>query len=109
VLSRKIEIWEAEQPEDMQDGKKHALPMLGKARVKTTEIDMSILTGNLKEILSDFQQVIDEQPESKSGYYVDEIELCFGVTGKGSVALIGKLEAGMQASIKVKIKREAKG
>ena len=104
-INRTIEIWETEAADA---DTKHALPSLGKARVKSTEIDISVLSGNLKEVLDNFQTLLDEQPESKSGYYVDEIELSLGVNGKGSVALIGKLEAGMQASIKVKIKRESK-
>lgn len=103
---RTIEVWESDVEET--GDKKHALPSFGKARIKTIEVDMAILTGNLKDVLTEFQSVLDEQPESKSGYYIDEIELCFGVNGKGSVALIGKLEAGVQASIKVKIKRESK-
>lgn len=102
---RTIEVWEAEAAD--KDAK-HALPPLGKARVKSTEVDMAVLSDNLKAVLADFQVLLDEQPESKSGYYVDEIELSLGVNGKGSVALIGKIEAGMQASIKVKIKRESK-
>lgn len=100
---RTIEIWEAETADT---DTKHALPTFNKARVKSTEVDMTVLSGNLKEVLADFQTLLDKQPESKSGYYVDEIELSLGVNGKGSFALIGKLEAGMQASIKVKIKRE---
>lgn len=102
---RTIEVWDLDEE---SGNKKHALPSLGKTRIKATQVDMAVLTGNLKEVLTDFQTVLDEQPESKSGYYVDEIELCLGVNGEGSVAFIGKLEAGMQASIKVKIKREAK-
>ncbi|ASK18620.1 Pepco domain-containing protein [Halomonas sp. N3-2A] len=102
---RTIEIWE---PEAAESETKHALPTFGKSRVKSTEVDLTVLSGNLKEVLADFQTLLDEQPESKSGYYVDEIELSLGVNGKGSVALIGKLEAGMQASIKVKIKRDSK-
>jgi hypothetical protein len=75
VLSRKIEIWEAEQPEDMQDGKKHALPILGKARVKTTEIDMSILTGNLMD-----KEAIEEKNNEYGTFYQVTGELV-GVNG----------------------------
>jgi hypothetical protein len=102
---RTIEIWGLDAAET---DTKHALPMLGKSRLKSTEVEMTLLSDNLKEVLADFQTLLDEQPKSKSGYYVDEIELSLGVNGKGSVALIGNLEAGMQASIKVKIKRESK-
>ena len=103
---RTIQVWDFEIEE--AGDKRHALPSLGKARFKTTEVDMTVLTGNLKDVLTNFQAVLDDQPASKSGYYVDEVELCLGVNGKGSVALIGKVEAGMEASIKVKLKRQAK-
>lgn len=99
---RKIEIWEIESAPDA----KAALPALGRAKFLASEIDMSIFSGNLKQLLVDFQVVFDSWPKSPSGYYVDEIELNLGVNGKGGIALIGKLEMGVQAGIKVKIRRK---
>lgn len=104
-MGKKIEILEVEGNKD----EKAALPTLGKARIKTTQVDMSILSANLKEVLAEFQQVVEDQPMTASGYYLDEIELSLGVSGNGSIFLLGKVEAGVQASIKVKIKRENKG
>jgi hypothetical protein len=105
TAKRTIEIWETEGTQEA----KAALPTLGKARIQATQIDISILSENLKQVLTNFQQVLDEQPKSASGYYIDEIELNLGVSGNGSIALIGKLEAGIQAGIKIKLKRETKG
>lgn len=97
-----IEVWDIETTETTT---RNALPSLGRPKVSTTEVDLETLSENLKAVLSRFQKVLDEQPVAKSGYYVDEIEVSLGVNGKGSIALIGKLEAGMQAGIKVKFKR----
>ncbi|MDT4875875.1 hypothetical protein FQZ97_1112770 [compost metagenome] len=97
-----IEVWDIETTETAT---RNALPALGRLRPSTTEVDVDTLSENLKAVLSRFQAVLDEQPVVKSGYCVDEIEVSLGVNGKGSIALIGKLEAGMQAGIKVKFKR----
>ncbi|WP_223465688.1 hypothetical protein [Pseudomonas sp. GL-RE-26] len=97
-----IEVWDIETTETTT---RNALPSLGRPRTSTTEVDLETLSENLKAVLSRFQKVLDEQPVAKSGYCVDEIEVSLGVNGKGSIALIGKLEAGMQAGIKVKFKR----
>ncbi|MGA7893062.1 MAG: hypothetical protein WCA49_07550 [Candidatus Sulfotelmatobacter sp.] len=68
---------------------------------------MSVLSGNLKQTLADFQVMMDDLPKSASGYCIEEVELSMGVTGSGGIALIGKLEVGVEAAIKVKIKRKA--
>jgi hypothetical protein len=100
---RTIEVWDIETTETVT---RNALPSLGRPRTSTTEVDLETLSKNLEAVLSRFQAMLDEQPVAKSGCYcVDEIEVSLGVNGKGSIALIGKLEVGMQAGIKVKFKR----
>ena len=79
--------------------------VLGK--MKAYHIDMSLLTNNLRETLADFQKMMDGIPKSASGYCIEEIELNLGVTGNGGIALIGKLDIGVEAAIKIKIKRES--
>lgn len=74
---------------------------------KAYEVDMSVLSTNLKGTLADFQKIMDDLPKSASGYCIDEIELNMGVSGNGGIALIGKFEIGVEAAIKVTIKREA--
>lgn len=71
-------------------------------------VDVVNLSDNLKEVLTNFQEIVNDVPKPASGYFIDEIEINLGVNGSGGVALIGKLEVGMKAAIKVKIKREAK-
>ncbi len=75
-------------------------------KIKAYEIDMSILSNNLKQTLADFQKIMDDLPKSASGYCIDEVELNMGVNGNGGIALIGKLEVGVEAAIKIKIKRK---
>lgn len=76
-------------------------------KIKAYQVDMSLLSNNLRETLADFQQMMDGIPESISGYRIEEIELNLGVSGNGGIALIGKLDVGMEAAIKIKIKRAA--
>lgn len=71
------------------------------------DVNITVLSDNLKEVLTNFQQLVNDIPKPASGYFIDEIEINLGVNGSGGIALIGKMEVGMEAAIKVKIKREA--
>jgi len=102
LKTKKIELWTTKDAYSSDE--KLGLPPLGKV-VGNMEIDMTILSDNLKNVLSDFQNIVDETPQSSSGYNIDEIEISLGINAKGGITLIGKLEAGVQAGIKVKIKR----
>jgi hypothetical protein len=65
-----------------------------------------VLTTNLQEFLRNFQDLPWEiDTDKEDGFIVHEIELSLGVSGKGGVALIGKIEAGVDAGIKVKLVR----
>ena len=75
-------------------------------KMKAYRIDMSLLSNNLRETLADFQKMMDGIPKSASGYCIEEIELNLGVSGNGGIALIGKLDVGVEAAIRIKIKRE---
>lgn len=98
---KKIEIWTDESTVE----EKAALPTLGRRAVERVSVDMSLLSQNLKEFMQDFQSILDEQPQSPSGYYIDEIELTLGVNANGGIAILGKIEAGVQGSMKIKLKR----
>lgn len=76
--------------------------------IAPSQVSMDKVTGNLKEALADFQQLLNGLPKPASGYFIDEIEINLGVNSNGGIALIGKLEIGMDAAIKVKIKRESR-
>lgn len=103
-MEKQIEIWSTES----SDNKKAALPKFGKATTKiySTYVEVSTLSENLNEFLVEFQKVLEKQPKSKSGYEIDEIELSLGVNAKGGISLLGKLEAGVEAGIKVKLKKK---
>ncbi len=102
---RKIEIWTFQSAEDTRS----ALPTLGKVRTEVTRVEISVLSKNLTEFLAGFQQLLEGTPAPKAGYYVDEIELNLGVNGSGGIALFGKIEAGVEAGIKVKLKKHKSG
>ncbi len=102
ISGKRIEIW----TDEPTGGEKAALPTLGRRMVERVSVDMSLLSENLKEFIHDFQVILDEQPKSPSGYCVDEIELSLGVNANGGIALLGKIEAGVQGSIKIKLKRD---
>lgn len=83
---------------------KSALPSLGRAQLQITEVDVHVVTANLKRVIAEFNTLLESGPKS-GGFEVDSIELHFGVNASGAIALIGKLEAGMEASIKVTLRR----
>lgn len=67
------------------------------------EVNSEEVQAGLLLICNEFQvEKID--PERKLG--IDEIELAFVLSGKAGVRLIGTSEIGMEASIKIKIKRK---
>lgn len=70
------------------------------------KVNMGDVTNNLKETLNSFQELLNDLPKPTSGYFIDEIELNFGINGSGGIVLIGKMDMGMEAGIKVKIKRK---
>lgn len=100
--SQEIEIWTTVAASDT----KAALPALGKTRFEVSRVQLSAVSKNLTEFLTEFQAVFEIPADSKSGFYVDEIELNLGVSGSGGIALFGKLEAGVEAGMKVKLKRQ---
>lgn len=84
---------------------KAALPRLGRATSKVVEVGIDALSDNLRNFLEKLQQILDKLPESKSAYYIDEVELSLVVNANGGFELIGKLEAGAKGGIKVKLKK----
>lgn len=81
-----------------------ALPSSKKVRqFVEEEVNSEAVQAGLLLICNEFQvEKID--PEKKLG--IDEIELAFVLSAKAGVRLIGTAEIGMEASIKIKIKRK---
>jgi len=96
-----IEIWLPAQETEA----KAALPALGKGRLVISQIELDALAKNLGDFVTSFQDHLPSALPSKSGYAIDSIEINLGVNATGGIAVIGKLEAGAEAGIKVVIKR----
>jgi len=75
---------------------------------KLTEkrVNAENLKKNLKDYLSDLQSLFDDIASTSDDFELDEIELHLMVNGNGSVGIVAKAEAGMEAGIKVKFKRK---
>jgi hypothetical protein len=97
-----IEIWtQTAQPEG-----KAALPTIRKpAALEVSEVRIADLADNLGDLMAQVQTAFEKAGHVASSLTVEEIELNIGINAKGGLALIGKLEAGMEAGIKVKLKR----
>jgi hypothetical protein len=107
-MLKEIEIWTSSTLGDTLavGDTKAALPKLGRAKYEVSHVQLSVLLGNLSGLIEAFQAALKEPPKATSGYHVDEIELNLGVNANGGIALLGKLETGIEAGIKVKFKRE---
>jgi len=104
MADRKLEIWTFTDQPDARAG----LPSLGRERLHITEVDVQQVVESLRSVMTEFEKLSDTAPENNRSFEIDTIELNFGVNAKGAVALIGKLEAGMEAGIKVILKRAAR-
>lgn len=96
-----IDIW----TEMTDDDSKSALPRLGKAAgMQVVKVGANVLAENMQSFLALLDEVLSNQPKSVSGYSIDEIELNLAVNAHGGIELVGKLTAGMEAGIKIKLK-----
>lgn len=97
-----ISIWTSETDSE----KKAALPSIIKKTGTVVEAGVDAISKNLNDFIETFRQVAEAQ-DDKGKFTVDEIELSLAVNAKGGIELLGKLEGGAEASIKVKLKRKA--
>ncbi len=95
-----IAIWAT----DTNGNKQSALPKIARKVVATTQVSAEVLSDNLKAFVKNFQDVIDPGNDI-GGFVIDEVELSLVVNAKGGIELLGKLEVGAQASMKIKLKR----
>jgi hypothetical protein len=98
----KIPVWTS----DSSQSTKAALPSLARRTTEVVEVETDIITQNLNEFMEKFRPVVESQ-DKKSPFFIDEVELSLAVNAKGGIELLGKLEAGAQAGIKIKLKRRA--
>ena len=95
-----ITIWTT----DTKGNEQSALPKIARKAAVATQVSADVLSDNLKAFVKNFQGVIDPEDDI-GGFVIDEVELNLVVNAKGGIELLGKLEAGVQASIKIKLKR----
>jgi len=108
---RPIEIWTSlTVPDSPTLQEKAAPPSLGFTGVfGISHVDPTELTKNLRDFLSHFQSLaLDPEVQGGPDFAVQEIELSLGINGKGGIALVGKIEVGVAAGIKVKLVRRGK-
>lgn len=83
---------------------KTALPTLARQATSVVEVETDLIAENLNAFMEKFRPVVESQ-DQKSPFVIDEVELSLAVNAKGGIELLGKLEAGAQAGIKIKLKR----
>jgi len=99
-----ISIWTVH----VQGNKKPALPSFADKTAEIVTVSQDKLSANLKEFLESSQAITEIDMPKESSFYIDEMELSLAINAKGGIELVGKLEAGAQAGIKIKLKRKAK-
>lgn len=97
-----IEVWTDSQTTEA----KAAVPMPAIFSRRAVDVKPEELSAKLKAFLSGFESVLRECPPVIGGFSVDQIELNLAVNASGGIELIGKLSAGVQASIKLVLRKE---
>ncbi|MEW6199132.1 MAG: hypothetical protein AB1601_10800 [Planctomycetota bacterium] len=84
---------------------KPALPRLARGSTSVVEIGSETIAKNLKRFLSSFQPILDAQDSTSTNFDIEEVEVHLTVNASGGVELVGKLETGAEASIKLTLRR----
>lgn len=102
-----ISVWTAATAENS----KAALPRLGGSiaagATEVVSVSVDVVRKNLSAFLEQIGPLLDAPREALKNYEIEEIELNIAVNGTGGIELVGKLEAGAQAGMKIKLKRKA--
>lgn len=96
-----------------EGGSKAALPRLGggvaAGATEVVSVSVDAVKKNLGDFLEQIAPLLDSAGEALKSYEIEEIELNIAVNGSGGVELVGKLEAGAQAGMRIKLKRKPAG
>lgn len=76
------------------------------SRITHVSLEAAIVEAGLREMIDKLGDVFLAPPAATRNFEVDEIELSLAIDAKGSVSLIGSVEVGGHAGIKVKLKRK---
>jgi len=101
-MSEHIYIW----TDDDERTSKAAVPRMSQVTRHVVTYTADTISENLSAFLKAFEPIAARAVSATSSFEIDEIELSLAVNGKGGIELLGKLEAGAEASIKVKLKRK---
>ncbi len=97
-----IAIWTNTQEDDV----KSAMPKMADVTNDNMVVSAETVTNNINTFLDSFYPLLESQQSNNTSFFIDEIELSLVVNAKGGIELLGKLEAGAQASVKVKLKKK---
>jgi hypothetical protein len=95
-----IPVWTTE----LKEQTRAALPALARKAGEVVDVGADIITKNLNDFVQRFRSIVDIQ-DGELPFFVDEVELSLAVNAKGGIELLGKIEGGASASIKIKLKR----
>jgi hypothetical protein len=98
----KIKVWVT--PED---DRKAALPSLAKKASAVVEVGAEVLAQKVQNFLANFRPLTESSELKDSPFVVDEIELSLAVNASGGIELIGKVEGGAEASMKITLRRRS--
>jgi len=98
-----ISVWTDEE----RSPSKASIPRMADITRHVADVSADVISSNIEKFLRTFEPVLERAASAASKFEIDEIELSLVVNGKGGVELLGKVEAGAQASIKVKLKRKS--
>jgi hypothetical protein len=102
-----ISIWTA--AEAAIGTSKAALPKLGggitAGATEVVSVSVDTVRKNLSVFLEQIGPLLESSGEALKNYDIDEIELNIAINASGGVELVGKLQAGAEAGLKIKLKR----
>jgi hypothetical protein len=81
-------------------------PARGASRIAHVSLEAAIVEAGLRDMIDKLGDVFLAPTAATRNFEVDEIELSLAIDAKGSVSLIGSIEVGGHAGIKVKLKRK---
>lgn len=85
---------------------KRGMPGFGKNVSALNKVETKTISSNLKKFLKEIQETLDGQPDSIAGYEIDNVVLNIAVTANGGIELIGKMSAGVTASMSITLQRK---
>lgn len=108
AMSGKIDVIVAVDTPISAEEKVRAAYPLGRATPRNIHVslDDAVVEENMILMINKFGNRLLAPTPPEQGFEIDEIELTLSIDAKGGVSLIGSVEVGGHAGIKVKLKRK---